>query len=192
MKKYLLIAVVIVLPLLVSAQVKTWKSDPAHSRLGFVVKHLAISEINGYFSDFETTVTYSKADYSDIHVKVVAKISSIHTGIEMRDTHLKSADFFDAEKYPEMVFVSTKAEKVNDKQGKLYGNLTFHGITKPVVLDVTYFGTVTNPMSKAETAGFKITGSVSRKDYDLGMSFADNFISDNVNIIVDTEFSPVK
>lgn len=191
MKKYLLIIAVLVLPLLASAQQIEWKSDPAHSRLGFSVKHLAISEIQGYFSDFTTVVTYTKADYSDMNVKVTAKVASVNTGIEMRDNHLKAADFFDAENYPEMTFVSTKVEKVSDDRGKLYGDLTFHGVTKSVVLDIIYFGTVKNPMNNNDTAGFKITGTISRKDFNLGMNFADNFISDAVNIIADAEFSPV-
>lgn len=192
MKKYLFFVVVALLPSLLSAQVKTWKSDPAHSRLGFTVKHLTISEISGYFSEFESVVNFTQEDYSDIKVKVTAKVSSISTGIEMRDNHLKSADFFDVETYPEMTFVSTKAEKVDEKNGKLYGELTFHGVTKPIVLDIVYYGSVVNPMNQAETAGFKITGTISRKDYNLGMSFADNFISDDVNIVADAEFSPVK
>lgn len=192
MKKNLLILLAAMLPIFASAQVTTWKSDPAHSRLGFTVKHLTISEISGYFSDFETVVTYFQDDFSDIKIKLTAKIASINTGIEMRDNHLKNADFFDAEKYPEMLFVSTKTEIGDANKGKLYGDLTFHGVTKPVVLDVEYFGTVTNPMSQAETAGFKITGTIDRKDFNLGMGFADNFISDKVNIVADAEFSPVK
>lgn len=192
MKEKLIAFVLLLFPVVLSAQQVEWKSDPPHSRLGFSVKHLAVSEIQGYFSDFETSVTYAKADYSDMQVQVKAKVASINTGIEMRDNHLRAADFFDAEKYPEMTFVSTKVEKVSDESGKLYGNLTFHGVTKAVVLDVTHFGTVKNPMNGNDTAGFKITGSISRKDFDLGMNFADNFISDTVNIIVDAEFSPVK
>lgn len=191
MKKYLLILAALALPMLVSAQEKQWKSDLAHSRLGFSVQHLTISEIKGYFSDFETVVTYTKADYSDMKVKVTAKIASINTGIEMRDNHLRSADFFDAEKYPELTFVSTKVEQVSTDKAKMYGELTFHGVTKTVVLDVTYFGSVTNPMNNAETAGFKVTGSISRKDYNLGASFPESVISDKVNIEVNAEFSPI-
>lgn len=185
-------ALAIILPLVASAQTTTWASDPAHSRLGFTVKHLSVSEISGYFGDFQTTVSYAKADMSDMKVKVTAKISSINTGIEMRDNHLKSADFFDAEKYPELTFVSTSFKKVDDKHGKLEGELTFHGVTKPITLDVTYYGTVTNPMNSNETAGFKITGKVNRQDYGVGTGFADNFISDTVHIVADAEFSPVK
>lgn len=192
MKKYLLIFITMALPILLSAQVQTWKNDPAHSRMGFTIKHLAVSEVAGFFSDFETTVTYSKADYSDMNVQVTAKIASINTGIEMRDNHLKTADFFDAEKFPEMTFTSTKVEKIDDNNAKLFGNLTLHGVTKAVELHITYNGTVTNPMNNQEVAGFKVTGVINRKDFGMGMGFADNFVGDNVNIIVDAEFNPAQ
>lgn len=192
-KNVLILLIAFMAPLFLLGQTKqTWKNDPAHSRLGFSVRHMTISDIKGYFSDFETTVTYTEPDYSDINIRVVAKVASINTGIEMRDNHLKAVDFFDVENYPEMIFVSTSFDKTGNETGKLYGELTFHGETKPVVLDVTYFGTVTNPMSNEETAGFKITGTINRKDYNLGMSFADNFISDKVDIVADVEFTMAK
>lgn len=199
MKKYLLLSLVSMFSLFISAQITTWKNDPAHSRLGFVVKHLTISEIEGYFSDFNAEVVTSKADYSDMKIKVTAKIASINTGVEMRDNHLKSADFFDAEKYPEMVFNSTKVLKLplkgakqTTQYGKIYGTLTFHGITKPIVLDVKYYGKVVNPMNNNETAGFNVTGSVSRKDFDLGPKFPEAMVSDKVIINANLEFSPQK
>ena len=196
MKKYLLLSLVSMFSLFISAQTTTWKNDPAHSRLGFVVKHLTISEVEGYFSDFSAEVVTSKADYSDMKIKVTAKIASVNTGVEMRDNHLKSADFFDAEKYPEMVFSSTKVVKLASKgttqYGKIYGTLTFHGITKPAVLDVKYYGKVVNPMNNAETVGFKVTGSVSRKDFDLGPKFPEAMISDKITINTNLEFSPQK
>lgn len=198
MKKYFLFSLISLLVIAASAQT-TWKNDPPHSRLGFVVKHLTISEIEGYFSDFSAEVTTSKPDYSDMKIKVTAKVSSINTGVEMRDNHLKSADFFEAEKYPELVFNSTKvvktpakAGKQGTQYGKIYGTLTFHGITKPVVLDVKYFGKVTNPMNNNETAGFKVSGTISRKDFDLGPKFPEAMISDKVSIDANLEFSPQK
>ncbi len=198
MKKYFLLSLVSFLAIMASAQT-TWKNDPAHSRLGFVVQHLTISEIEGYFADFTAEVTTSKSDYSDMKIKVTAKVSSINTGVEMRDNHLKSADFFDAEKYPEMIFNSTKVVKTvskvnkqNAQYGKIYGTLTFHGITKPVVLDVKYYGKVINAMNNNETAGFKVSGVISRKDFDLGPKFPEAMISDKVTINTNLEFSPQK
>lgn len=193
MKKILFVIIAaLALPLMASAQSTTWKNDPAHSRLGFEVKHMSISTVKGYFSDFSAEVTYAKKDYSDMIIKVTAKVASINTGVEMRDNHLRSADFFDAEKYPEMTFLSSRIERLDDHNAKLYGQLTLHGITKPVELYITHSGTVVNPMNKQETAGFRISGSIDRKEYNLGMSFADNFISDRIDIIADAEFSPIR
>lgn len=192
MKKYLILVVLAISTLAGTAQTKTWTNDPAHSRLGFVVKHLTVSEIDGRFADFSVKVTTSKADYSDAQIDLTAKVASINTDVEARDTHLKSADFFDAEKFPTLTFKSTSLKKVSKTKGKLYGNLTFHGITKPVILDVTYFGTVVNAMNNAETAGFQIKGVVKRSDFDLGPKFPEAMLSDNVQIVANVEFSPNK
>ena len=192
MKKFIFLSVFVLSSLAIFSQSKTWVNDPAHSRLGFVVKHLTISEIDGRFKDFSVKVTTSKPDYSDAQIEVAAKIASIDTDIEARDNHLRSADFFDAEKYPVMTFKSTSFEKVGENKAKLSGNLTFHGITKPVTLDVVYYGTVTNPMSNAETAGFQITGVVKRSDFNLGTGFPEAVISNDIKIIVNAEFSPNK
>ena len=191
MKKYMILAAVMLSVLAASAQT-TWTNDPQHSRLGFVVKHLMISEIDGRFSDFNATVTTAKPDYSDAKITLTAKVASINTNVEPRDAHLKSADFFDAEKYPTLVFESTKLVKVSAKKGFVYGNLTFHGITKPIKLDVTFFGKVINPMNKHTTAGFQVKGVIKRTDYNLGAKFPEALISNEVKIIANVEFSPDK
>lgn len=191
MKKYIILAAVMLSALAVNAQT-TWTNDPQHSRLGFVVKHLMISEVDGRFADFNATVTTAKPDYSDAKITLKAKVASINTDVEARDTHLKSADFFDAEKYPTLLFESTKLVKVNAKKGFIYGNLTFHGITKPVKLDVTFFGKVINPMNKNTAAGFQVKGVIKRTDYNLGAKFPEALISNEVKIIANVEFSPDK
>lgn len=192
MKKYLLLSVFAMTSLLGFSQSKTWTNDPAHSRLGFVVKHLTISEIDGRFADFTVKVTTSKADYSDAQIELVAKTTSIDTDIDARDAHLRSADFFDVENYPELVFKSTSLTKVDANHGKLNGELTFHGVSKPVSLDVVYFGSVTNPMNNQETAGFKITGVIKRSDFNLGSNFPDAVVGDDIKIVANVEFSPSK
>jgi len=174
------------------AQTQTWKNDPAHSRLGFVVKHLTISEIDGRFNDFSIEVITTKPDYSDAKIMVMAKVASINTDVTARDNHLRSADFFDMEKYPVMTFHSVSLKKTGDNTAKLYGDLTLHGITKAVTLDVVHLGTVKNPMNNAETAGFQIKGIIKRSDYNLGSKFPEAMISDDVQIIANAEFSPVK
>lgn len=197
MKKIFLLFAILATALSASAQT-TWTNDPAHSRLGFKVKHLTVSEINGYFSDFSVTVTTTKADYSDAKISLTAKIASVNTGVEARDNHLKTADFFDAEKYPTLTFISTSLVKVPVKvkgapqKAILKGNLTLHGVTKPVVLNITYYGTVTNPMNQQTTAGFHISGTLKRSDFEIGAKFPDAVVGDEITIIADAEFSPKK
>lgn len=191
MKKTFLVAIVALFSLAGYSQT-TWTNDPMHSSLGFVVKHLTISEIDGRFTDFSVTVTTVKADYSDAQIELTAKVASINTDIEARDNHLRSADFFDVENYPVLTFKSTLLEKTGENKGKLYGNLTFHGITKAVVLDVRYFGTVINSMSNAQTAGFQITGEIKRSDFNLGSKFPEALISDDIRIVANVEFTPNK
>ena len=191
MKKYIILAVIMLSALAASAQT-IWTNDPQHSRLGFVVKHLMISEIDGRFSDFSAKVITSKPDYSDAKITLTAKVASINTDVTPRDNHLRSADFFDAEKYPTLTFKSTKLVKLSSKKGYIYGNLTFHGITKPIKLNAVFFGKVINPMNKHITAGFQVTGVVKRSDYDLGPKFPEAMISNEVRIVANVEFSPNK
>lgn len=191
MKKIFIVTALVLSSLLAYSQT-TWTNDPAHSRLGFVVKHLTVSEIDGRFADFSVKVTTSKADYSDAQIEVTAKVASIDTDIEARDNHLRSADFFDVEKYPTLTFKSTLLKKTGKNKGKLYGNLTFHGVTKLVVLDVQYFGSVVNSMNNADTAGFQIVGEIKRSDFNLGANYPEAMISDKIKIIANAEFSPNK
>lgn len=192
MKKKVLFLALTMLSLLVNAQTKVWTNDPQHSRLGFVVKHLMISQISGRFADFKAVVTTTKADYSDAKIVLTAKVSSIDTDVEARDNHLRSADFFDAEKFPTLTFVSSSIKKVGPKKGVMYGKLTFHGITKDVKLNVVFFGMLTNPMNNKTTAGFQVTGVVKRTDYDLGPKFPNAMVSNDINIVANVEFSPDK
>lgn len=192
MKKKVLFLALTMLSLLVNAQTKVWTNDPLHSRLGFVVKHLMISQISGRFADFKAVVTTTKADYSDAKIVLTAKVSSIDTDVEARDNHLRSADFFDAEKFPTLTFVSSSIKKVGPKKGIMYGKLTFHGITKDVKLNVVFFGMLTNPMNNKTTAGFQVTGVVKRTDYDLGPKFPNAMVSNDIDIVANVEFSPDK
>lgn len=191
MKKYILMAAVMLSAFAANAQT-TWTNDPMHSRLGFVVKHTMISEIDGRFADFNATVVTSKPDYTDAKITLTAKVASINTDVEARDNHLRSADFFDAEKYPTLTFKSTKLVKVNANKGIVYGNLTFHGVTKPIKLNVTFFGKIVSPMNNKTTAGFQVKGLVKRSDYNLGSKFPEAMISNDVKIIANVEFSPDK
>src|SRR5687767_14525984 len=112
-----------------------WKNDDPHSQLGFTVSHLGISDISGTFNDFDAIVTSSRPDFSDAVVELTANVASIDTRVEARDNHLKSPDFFHAAKYPTLKFKSTSLRKSGKDKYKLTGDLTLHGITKPVTMD---------------------------------------------------------
>lgn len=168
---------------------QTWSVDKAHSQLGFSITHLSISEIGGAFRSFDSKITSSKDDFSDASIELTAEVASVNTGNDQRDGHLKSPDFFDAAKYPSFTFKSKSFTKVKGKQYKLAGDLTFHGVTKPVVLDVTLNGTTVNPMSKKTMAGFAITGIIKRSDFGIATSFPAAMLGDEVKLIANAEFA---
>jgi polyisoprenoid-binding protein YceI len=144
----------------------TWKIDPAHSEIQFKVKHLMITTVTGYFRKFDCEVISETEDFnSTTSIKFTADIDSIETNNEQRDTHLKSEDFFNAEKYDQVIFVGTRYDALNNS-ATLYGNLTIRGITKPVKLDVEFGGTVVDPYGQKK-AGFTINGRISRKEFEL-------------------------
>lgn len=188
MKKVIFSVLIFSISLVASAQ-QSWSNDPYHSRLGFVVKHLTISEINGQFSSFTIKVKTTKPDFTDMKVNLTAKTASITTGVEMRDNHLKTADFFDVEKFPELTFESTSLKVISDKKFLLTGNLSLHGVTKVVTLSVDYNGSVVNSMSKKDTFGFHISGAVKRSDFGIGPKFPEQMVSDVIQIVADAEFS---
>ncbi|HEX6849223.1 MAG TPA: YceI family protein [Chitinophagaceae bacterium] len=165
-----------------------WKNDPPHSQLTFTVKHLGVADVSGVFNDFDVTINSSKPDFSDAVFELDAKVASIDTRVDARNKHLKSADFFDAEKYPTMHFKSTSIKKSGKNKYKLTGDLALHGITRQITMDLEYTGTIENPMSKKPTAGFQVTGIIKRSDFNLGNGFPSPMISDEVRIKADGEF----
>lgn len=186
MKKQLLLIALLVYSFTCFAQ--TWKSDSDHSRLSFITTHMLISDVSGIFKSFEATVQASKEDFSDAVFELVVDVKSINTENEKRDNHLRSADFFEVEKYPTLNFKSTKLEKTGGNMFKMSGNLTMHGITHPVIMDLQYRGTIVNPNTKKTTAGFQVMGKVKRSDFNIGPKFNNNIISDEVMIKADGEF----
>lgn len=166
-----------------------WTNDDYHSQLGFTVTHLGLNDVSGVFNDFDVNVTATKPDFSDAQVEMTAKIASISTRIDPRDTHLKSADFFDAEKFPTMSYKSTAIKKAGKGKYKLTGDLTLHGVTKQVVMDFNYKGTTENPMSKKTTVGLQVTGTIKRSDFGIGANFPAVVVSDEVRIKADGEFT---
>ena len=144
---------------------QTWSLDKAHSRVGFLVPHYAITEVEGNFKDFDASVVSKADDFNGAEVTFTAKTASVDTDNEKRDGHLKSGDFFDAEKFPELSF---KGKLVKDGgKYKLKGDVTMKGVTKPAEFDVTYGGTVDT--GRGLKAGFKLSGELNRQDF--GVSY---------------------
>jgi polyisoprenoid-binding protein YceI len=145
-----------------------WISDPNHSELNFKIRHLMISNVSGAFKNFQVIAVTLNDDFSKAHITLTASIGSISTENEQRDKHLLSPDFFDAETYPELKFVSTYIEKINDNTFRVDGNLSMRGITNPVSLQAELGGLISDDRHGTK-AGFTITGLIRRSDW--GISF---------------------
>lgn len=162
---------------------QTWSIDKAHSKISFNVTHMAVSEVEGNFRDFDASVVAKTADFSGAEISFTAKVASIDTDNERRDNHLKSPDFFDAAKHPDVSFKGNLLKKGN--KYTLKGDLTMKGVTKPVEFDVTYGGTVDT--GRGQKAGFKILGKINRQDYGLSWNnktpAGELVVSDEVDII---------
>ena len=143
----------------------TYNFDPAHTVIGFGVRHLGIALVEGRFKDLQGTVEYNADDISKSSVRFSAKIDSIDTGVAARDTHLKSADFFEAEKHPEMTFQSTKVSRVNGRLN-LTGDLTIKGVTKQVSFPFSMTGGIKDPWGGTRF-GIAAGTSLNRRDYGI-------------------------
>jgi polyisoprenoid-binding protein YceI len=144
----------------------TWKIDPAHSEVQFKVKHLVISTVTGSFGKFSGQMETENDEFSPAKINFEAAVDSINTNNTDRDSHLKSADFFDAANFPKISFESESFEKTGDAAYKLNGKLTMRGVTKAVALDVEHGGVMTDPYGNTK-AGFELQGKVSRKEFGL-------------------------
>ena len=169
-----------------------WKIDPTHSEVSFKVKHLVVSTVTGHFDQFEATIGTAKEDFSDAKISFEADVNSINTKNEQRDGHLKSPDFFDAAKYPKMSFESTSAKKMSDYELQVVGNLTMRGVTREIVLDVIYNGTVAG-LGGNQVAGFEIRTRLNRFDFGLQWSALTEtggvVVSNEVKIEILAEFN---
>jgi polyisoprenoid-binding protein YceI len=148
-----------------------WSIDPTHSELGFKIKHLMISNVSGSFKNFRAEVEASGVDFSTAQINLTAEMNSISTNNEQRDAHLKNADFFEADKFPELKFRSTKITKNGADEFDLHGDLTLKGITKPVTLHAEFNGTTKDPWG-GERAGFVVTGKIKRADWGINFNHA--------------------
>jgi polyisoprenoid-binding protein YceI len=186
LKKYLLFQAVIcclLLTLSPASNAASYEVDTAHSTVGFSVPILGgLSRVSGKFADFTATIVYDEADVTKSSVTAKIKTASIDTGIERRDAHLRTPDFFDAEKYPEITFQSTRVEK-KGKQLLAHGTLTMHGVTKEISIPFTITGKNTNP-DKKTVVGFSGRLTLNRRDYGIAYQNKANptFIGDEIEI----------
>jgi len=165
----------------------TWTVDPAHSKVGFAVKHMGIATVRGEFTEFEGTLEIAD-DLSSAKAYGTVKAQSVDTNEPQRDDHLRSPDFFDAAQFPELRFESTSVEALDDEEFRITGKLTIHGVTNDVVLHADLEGTDVDPWGN-ERVGLEVTGQLSRGDY--GMKFnqalgsGNMLVADKVNLALD-------
>jgi polyisoprenoid-binding protein YceI len=163
-----------------------WNIDTTHSEIGFKVKHMMISTVRGHFEDFNATIETEDENFNDADIIFKAQTNSINTKNSDRDTHLKSDDFFNAETYPEMIFKSKSFDG-----STLVGDLTIRDITKQISLDVDFNGIAVDPYGQTK-AGFEVTGSINRKDFNLTWNAITEagsiVVSDTIKLVIDLQF----
>ena len=169
----------------------TWNVDPMHSSFNFNIKHMGISFVQGRFDKFDGHIVTSSADLTNAKFDFTVSTNSINTAVEMRDNHLKSADFFDAEKFPEMKFVSTSIKKVKGSTYQLKGNLTIKDVTKPITVTAKYGGK-TKDQQGNEKIGFQTIFKINRLDYNVNYDPTGGAVGKNVDISVYVEFNKAK
>jgi polyisoprenoid-binding protein YceI len=187
-KTAIAIAMLIALPALAHAD--TWQIDPAHTNVEFTVRHMMISNVKGQFQKTTGTITINGNDPASATIDATIDASSVDTRVERRDTHLKSPDFLDVAKYPTITFKSTKVEADGPGKFKVTGDLTLHGVTKPVVLDVESSGAPVKVMG-ALHAGASATTKINRSDFGLtwnkALETGGVVVGDEVAISIDVE-----
>lgn len=166
MKRLMFVPLLLVALTLTTSAQETWRFDKAHSTIGFHVTHMVIAEVDGKFKKYEGTVKTKGDDFSNASVNFEVDVASIDTDNDKRDEHLRSDDFFNAEKYPKMTFVGKSMKKTGNDTYKLMGDLTIRDVTKSVTLDVKHNGTIKDPWGNTR-AGFSMSGALNRFDYNL-------------------------
>jgi polyisoprenoid-binding protein YceI len=171
-----------------------WTIDPMHSEVTFKIRHLVISNVSGSFQKFSAEAETEDDNFETAKIHFSADAGSITTGTEQRDGHLKSADFFDIEKFPTVDFVSSSLTKTSGDEYKLKGDLTMHGITKPVELNVEFGGVGKDGYGNIK-AGFEVSGKINRKDFGLTWNMATEaggvVVSEEVKISANVQFAKV-
>lgn len=170
-----------------------WNIDKSHTNIGFTVKHMMVSKVRGNFTDFEGTIEGNPEDLSSCKVEFKVNINSINTTNEDRDNHLRSEDFFHAEKYPAMTFTSTSIERKDDDEYEVTGDLTIKGVTNQVTFEAEYEGKAVNPWGQ-EVVGFTIDGKVNRKDFGLtwnqALETGGVLVGESIKVAIELEANP--
>jgi polyisoprenoid-binding protein YceI len=159
-----------------------WKIDNLHSSVGFKVRHMMISNVSGTFGNISAEATTNGDDFTTARMNFKAEIDTINTGVADRDAHLKSADFFDAANHPELLFHSTGVKQGASDELEISGEMTIHGVTKPVSLKAEFAGIAVDPYGQTK-AGLSVTGKIKRSDFGLTWSA----VTEAGNIVVGDE-----
>lgn len=168
------------------AQTSTWSIDPAHSEVDFTVRHMSISNVHGQFGGIKGTIVRNSSDLNKSKVSVTIDVASIDTGVSSRDTDLKSANFFDVAQFPTASFASTS---VSGSATHLIvnGNLTLHGVTRPVQLEVDGPSGTIQGMDHKPHTGYSATTTINRKDFGIGAKYPDSIVGEQIKLTIDLE-----
>ena len=189
MKKCILLITAVLFCTQIFAQT-TWTNDPNHSRLGFTIEHMGISEITGAFDEFSAKIILGDGQtLSHAKIQLDVTVGSINTNVEPRDKHLRSADFFEVESYPTMRFESSSVRETAKDTYEVKGQLDLHGVTKEVVVEMKLGGIIEDPQNPdVKTMGIQIVGTINRSDFGIGAKFPEAMLGDAVYIKADGEF----
>lgn len=170
---------------------KVWKIDPAHCEVRFRARHMLVSNVTGQFNRFDATAETDGDSVENAHITFTAETASVDTGVEQRNNHLRSDDFFNSEKYPVLTFRSTSFKKMKDDNYQLKGDLTIRDITKPVEFAVEFGGEIKDPYGN-QRRGFTVAGKINRKEFGLKynalLETGGAVVSDEIKVDCHVEF----
>ena len=168
------------------AQSTTWSFDSAHSEVDFVVRHMSVSNVHGRFGGLKGTIVRNPTDLSKSTVSVTIDVNTVDTGVGPRDTDLKSSNFFDVAQFPTATFTSTSVSG-SDTHLQVKGNLTLHGVTRPVELDVDGPGPTAPGMDHKPHTGYTATATINRKEFGIGLKYPDAIVGEQIKLSIDLE-----
>ncbi|WP_291951801.1 YceI family protein [Campylobacter sp.] len=188
MKKILLSSLALASILSSVSLAKEFVIDQAHSNIGFKIKHLQISNVNGNFKTYNAEINFDDKEMKFNKLDAKINIASINTENKTRDAHLLQNDFFNAKVYPEMTFIMSKYEKISNEKGKMYGKLNIAGVSKEIILDTEIGGVIKTDKGK-EKAGFNLQGKIKRSDFKFAPNTSTTSLSDEIQINIEVEMN---